>query len=172
MPHFLLISMRKILSILFLSLLLCSCFKNSGSDYTARIYISDFVLQDSLRTDTFSLHWNAEGFRQVDTLTVGDTLLFAVEFDAIGDNLLSAKLSWDTSSLALYTLAYSSVSEVLLETSDSAACKFDLPTGYNIMALPFYCSPKREGAVSVGFHVETDSKFSPVEDKIYIVSKK
>ena len=173
MPHLLIINrigMRKLLVVSLLGLVLSSCLNKAQSDYTPLIYVSEFVRLDSIKNDTLRIRQSDEGQWRLDSLAVNDTLLFAAGFDAVWNNLQSVRLLWDTSEISVWVNDLGDIAPVLLDSSDTLTCRFEFPVGYNFVSLPFVCSPKKTGKTTIRFHLETDSKFSPVDEDLYCVT--
>ncbi len=166
--------MKHFLSILCLACVLTSCLDETDSHYVPRIANSAFVAysSDTIWTaDTFSVRYHIDTLRlrqdtdgyRLDTVAVGDTVRFAIGFDAMGNNLLTARVSWDSAYVALTFHALDSVNNVLLPTSDPAAGVFNLPNGYQGLVLPMEFVASKTGTPQMTFTAETDSKYSPAE---------
>ena len=121
---------------------------------TSAIYTSD---GDSLqyRYDNLSGLWN------VDSILVGDTLHMSVGYGSLGNNLVSTHLAWDTASLDLWANLTSSITDLLLATSDTVKLDLYMPMGYNYLGFPIWIVPKKAGSTTLKFTVVSDSKYSP-----------
>ncbi len=141
---------------------LTSCLDTEDSQYTPEITTSIFTCNT---TDTLYVRQDTNGYR-LDTVTVGDTVRFAVAFNALGNNLLTARIAWDSIYTDLTIGMLDSVNSVLLPTSDPDAGVFNLPTGYQAIVLPMEFIAIKAGSPKFVFTAESDSKFSPMEIKI------
>lgn len=162
--------MRKwfvLISVLVVALAMTSCLGEVESHYTPRIYSSAFYVNpimqgDSLKgaKDTLLLKYNTEDDSYVtDTLALGDTVMFASSFYTVSNNLVSVKLDWDTTKMALWYSLNDAILKVLTDRSDVAAGCLYFNPGYNNVAFPVYFSPQVEGKSAVTLTVESDSKY-------------
>ncbi len=151
--------MKQFFYILCAALIFTSCLDTSDSQYTPHITTSLFICNT---TDTLYVHPDADAYR-LDTVSVGDTVRFAVSFNALGNNLLTARISWDTIYTDLTIGALDSVTSVLLPTSDPDAGVFNLPKGYQAIVLPMEFIALKAGSPKLTFTAESDSKYSPAE---------
>ncbi len=154
--------MKQFFYILCAALIFTSCLDTVDSQYTPHITTSFFIRNT---TDTIYVRQDADGYR-LDTVTVGDTVRFAVGFNALGNNLLTARVSWDTIYTDLTIGALDSITSVLLPTSDPDAGVFNLPTGYQAIVLPIELIALKAGLPKLTFTAESDSKYSPAEVKL------
>jgi len=158
--------MKRIIPILLLAVLLSSCL-DTKSHYTPEISLSAFVNDEGdtllYYYDTMSELWH------VDSMYVGDTLHAAVGYQALGNNLVSTHIDWDTSYIDLWALLTPAITDVLLPNSDTVKLDLYSPVGYNYLGFPIWVVPKKSGSTSVKFTVVTDSKYSP-QDEIIVLN--
>ncbi|MCM1035458.1 MAG: hypothetical protein NC038_07345 [Paludibacter sp.] len=151
----------QVIAIFTVSILCISCLDKTESHYTPRISSSLLIRN---HTDTLSVSTDINtGNHVLDTLTVGDTVRFAIGFSSLGNNLLTTQATWDKTCTSLTMGPLSEVKDVMLSTSDSTACLINLPLGYNYVALPFTYIATAAGNPSLKFTAISDSKFSPAE---------
>ncbi len=153
---------KQLFPIILLSLTLVSCLDNNDSQYTPQITTSLFMCNT---TDTLYVRPDTDGYR-LDTITIGDTVRFAVAFNAVGNNLLTARITWDSNYSDLNIGKLDSIENVLLPTSDPNAGVFKLPTGYQAIVLPVEFIAIKTGTPKLIFTAESDSKYSPAEIKL------
>ncbi len=139
-----------------------SCLDGNDSQYTPQVTTSHFTCNT---TDTLQVRQDTDGFR-LDTVTVGDTVRFAVAFNALGNNLLTARITWDSIYTDLTIGELDSVNSVLLPTSDPDGGLFNLPKGYQAIVLPMEFIAIKAGSPHLIFTAESDSKYSPAEIKL------
>lgn len=145
-------------------LLLPSCLDKAKSDYTPQIASSIFVRNHQ---DTLRIHYNTTLEKnELDTIFVGDTVRFAIGFESLGNNLLTAKIGWDKACAELVIDVPESVTQAILPTSNPQEGLFNLPTGYNFMSLPITYIATKAGLPALTFTAESDSKYSPTEQTL------
>ncbi len=145
-----------------MSLALVSCLDNADSQYTPHISTSVFTCNT---TDTLLVRPDINGYR-LDTVSLGDTVRFVVEFNALSNNLLTARIAWDSLSTKLTIGKLDSITNVLLPSSEPDAGVFNLPTGYQAIVLPVEFVAIKAGLPTLVFTAESDSKYSPAEVKL------
>ncbi len=155
--------MKKLLFIACAALIFTSCFDENDSQYTPRIGVSPFICNN---TDTLNLRQESDGYR-LDTITIGDTVRFVTTFDALGNNLLTARITWDTAHAHVsFASLDADLVNTLLPSSDTLAGVFNFPKGYQGIYLPVIMIPTKAGSPTLTLTAESDSKFSPTEIKI------
>ncbi len=152
---------KSIIFILFV-VSLTSCLDNTQSHYTPTITTSFFIRNN---TDTIAVKSSDEGY-VLDSISIGDTISFLAVYDALGNNLLTARADWDSAYVSLFIRDLSNIRNIMTSASDSAACIIALPIGYQAVAIPYTLIAKKVGAPKVTFRAESDSKFSPYEIKL------
>ncbi len=153
---------KKLCSIFCMSLALVSCLDNADSQYTPHISTSVFTCNT---TDTLLVRPDINGYR-LDTVSLGDTVRFVVEFNALSNNLLTARIAWDSLCTKLTIGKLDSITNVLLPSSEPDAGVFNLPTGYQAIVLPVEFVAIKAGSPTLVFTAESDSKYSPAEVKL------
>ncbi len=143
---------------------LTSCFKDYDAQYTPQVYPHPQSAIVCNSTDTLAIT-TSNGSWQLDTIQVNDTVRALMVFDALGNYLLTARITWDTVYADLNIGKLDSINSILLPTSDPKAGVFHLPTGYQGLVLPIEYIAKKAGTPELIFTAESDSKYSPAELK-------
>ncbi len=152
---------KKLFPILLLPLTLVSCLNEADSQYTPQILSTMFVCNT---TDTLRISQDTDGYR-LDTISVGDTVRFAAGFNAVLNNLLTARVSWEEEYIDLHITNLNQIRDVMLATSDSAAGVIHLPEGYPAISFPVEYVALKPGTPTITLTAESDSKYSPAEIK-------
>lgn len=163
--------MRKffvLISVSVVAFLMTGCLDDYQSDYTPEImistmYVNPIFVNDSLvgAKDTLGLSYDTKDYAYVmDTLSLGDTLMFSAAYYTVSNNLVAVKINWDTTETALWYTLTADIEKVLTDRSDVAAGQLYFNPGYNLVAFSKYVMPKRDGRTSFSLTVESDSKFS------------
>ena len=148
------------------ALLMASCNFENNSQYTPRMALSPLtrtcVHEDSIVRDTLGYRYDKEGKGVLDTIHVGDTVMFSILLDAQGNMLTGFQTKWDTAKLSLAYLAMDSIIYAL----DTAHCdieggKLQFLPGYNQALFPIRYVSRKAATADIEFEVQSDSKFSP-----------
>ncbi len=153
---------KKLFIFLLLPVALVSCFDDSTPQYAP--YIATSIITSNTN-DTLYTRQEADGYR-LDTVSVGDTVRFAVTFDAYFNSLRTARITWDSAYVDLTVGKLDSVNNVLLPTSDPDAGVFHLQEGYRGIVMPIQFVAIKAGSPILTFTAESDSKYSPTEVKL------
>ena len=166
MPHNIeFIIMKRLIPILLSVLCLSSCL-NTQSHYTPEIAMSMMVTTSG---DTLPFRYDElSGLYNADSLFVGDTIVSAVGFASLGNNLVSAHVDWDTTSVYIWSRFSEDVKQVFLPQTDTLTLDFYFPAGYNYYGMPLYLIPKKAGSSALKLTVVSDSKYSPAEQALVL----
>ena len=159
--------MRKLFCLFAVIGLMTSCIKHIEPQYSPEIYSSSFYLNpildgDSIvsAADTLSLYYDAEeGAYRMDTVYIGDTVMFASTFYTFTSNLTAVELKWETNLMNLWYPLPSGVKEVLTDQTDIDAGKLYFNPGYHRVSFPIYFIPLVGGNRTLKLSVESDSEF-------------
>lgn len=153
-----LLFMRKFLWIVFsFSLLLAtSCSLNTESHHTPLIQVHSMVSG----TDTLSVLGTADGY-VMDTIAVGDTVLFTVSFYSYTNLLTGFSIVREEEKADIeYKLKADVDSLLTAASSDYEKGLFYVPAGYCYVGLQFNYIPKESGEnVNLLFTVDSDSNY-------------
>lgn len=140
-----------------------SCALKDNSQYTPSILTSYFFLNphDSTPDDTLHLHLNNDRYI-ADTITVNDTVIFAVGINSYTNNLTAFSIDFDTTALWLSIVNADSLTRGLdMSKTDIAKCKLVFLPGFNYASFPIHYGAKKTGIFDIEMKVESDSEFSP-----------
>ena len=174
--------MRKLflfLSVVALATLMSSCLNSTEPQYSPEIYASSFYVNpifvgDSLTgaKDTLDLFYDSEdGSYELDTISVGDTVLFASTYYTLNSNLVAVKLDWDTLRMNLWYSLTEDIEKVLTGETNIEAGRLYFDPGYNRVSFPVRFSPIVKGGMTLKLTVESDSEFSTSSVLFYIPAK-
>lgn len=168
--------MKKLLILLVasVSLVLASCVNNVHSDYTPYIVFSDMYINPTFHGDTlvaaedtmsFKYDSDLNAYYMADTLTVSpkDSVVFAMGFCSMGNDLIAARINFDTTALDLQVTINKEISDVLTGQTNLRMAQLYFQPGYNAVSFSAGYSPLKEGTHKIEFVVESDSKYSPVK---------
>lgn len=175
--------------LLFTTCIMTGCWGNIESDHSPEIYSSFFFVNpvfnaagDSVLSakDTLTFSENTlDNSLRTDTLSIGDTVVFAATYYTHMKNLISVKIEWDSDRMDLwYTLTdeikkaldktkYTDQNTALAETS--GLLYFN--PGYSRVTFPTYFVAKDKGVLPLKLTVESDSKFSPMQIHLTIPTR-
>ena len=169
--------MMRQLSILFgLLVALSSCDWNSELQHSPEIYTSYFYVNpvfsgDSLvgAKDTLSLFYDAEDESyEMDTLHVGDTVMFASSYYSWNSNLVSVDMDWDSLRMNLWFPLLDVIEKVLTSESKVEEGYMCFDPGYNRVSFPVYFSPIVKGGMTLKLTVKSDSDYPKSSVLFYI----
>jgi len=153
-----------------------SCLDNVKSDYTPRIlvselYVNPYYVKDTLYArDTISIRYNTKSEKYMsDTMLQGDTVMFGVAFDAQGNNLVSTRVEWDSTTVQAWFGINDDIKKALSDTTDLGDGSLSYVPGYNVASFPVYLLPKKAGSHTIKMTIETDSKYSPVSNSFDLI---
>ena len=121
--------------------------------------------------DTLDLFYdNEEDAYVLDSVFLGDTIMFVGIFDAVVNNLVAVEMKWDTTEMDLWYLTTADIDKALLKTDTvgNLTCTMRFNPGYNRVTFPIYFTPKERGGMKLKLSVESDSDFPMHSVLIYI----
>ncbi len=154
--------MRKLLFFILAATALTSCLDFPENHTSPQIFTSYFICNS---TDTLKVFYDEDAYR-LDTIQVGDTVRFIVEYNAVTNQITSASAKWDSTYANLYISELPEIRDIMLATSDSAQCVINMPTmplGYQSIRLPFTYVATKTGTPKITFRAESTSKYSYTE---------
>ena len=140
-----------------------SCSLTDQAQYTPQIILSYMVCThaDSVYTDTLSFTQSVDGEYKMSPIHINDTIRFSVALNTYSNTLVGFSAAWDTSALQLSIDSIEAIRAGLDSTSAPVRGILKFNPGYNFAAFPMHYIPRKAGAHSLGFTVESDSKYSP-----------
>ena len=164
--------MRKLLLFSILAVVasaMTSCLEYKEPQYSPQIYGSTFYVNpqfegDSLvgAQDSLSLFYDAEDDSyEMDTVYIGDTIMFVNTYYTVGNNLVAVEMKWDTTEMNLWYATTADIDKALLKTDTVGhyTCTMRFKPGYNRVTFPVYFTPKERGGMKLKLSVESDSDF-------------
>jgi hypothetical protein len=154
---------RSVLYIFAVALCLVSCSENDEPQYTPQISVSHLIVwhEDAEQAhDTLKVYSTNDGY-VTDTISVGDTVRFAVACDALTNQLKSLETQTDANVLAFTIFLTSQHNQALEATSDAEKGLLYFKPGYRYAAFEMQYVAQKSGSANVSFTVSTTSKFSP-----------
>ena len=161
-----------------------SCLEYKEPQYSPQIYRSTFFVNPQLQgdsvvgfKDTLDLIYNADNDSyKLDTVYLGDTVMFASTFYTVTNNLVSVEMKWNTKEMDLWYRTTADIDNALLKTDtvkldtlDNLACTMRFNPGYNRVTFPIYFTPKKQGDMKLMLSVKSDSDF-PIHSVLLYVS--
>ena len=170
----------KIKSFLLLTVLVCamtSCFNQTGSHTTPQmmfgnLYVNPQFVGDSLigAKDTLGTHYNVElGMEYLDTIQLGDTIVFPALFTSDMNNLVGVSATYDTTRVRLWfeiDADDQSIAKALAAGSQPEKGLLLFNPMYNMVSFPIYMVPQSAGAHPIKITVTSDSKY-PTNSAIF-----
>ncbi len=134
-----------------------SCDIDSESHYTPLIQVHSMVSG----SDTLRVSLSSDGYL-LDTIAVGDTVLFTVSFYSYTNLLTGFSIERDEDRADIEYLLTAQVDSLLrAASSDYDRGLFYVPTGYTYVGLQFNYIPKASGSnVTLLLTVDSDSNYS------------
>lgn len=155
-----------------------SCLEYKEPQYSPQIYRSTFYVNPQLQgdsvvgfKDTLDLIYDAATYSyKLDTVYLGDTVMFASTFYTVTNNLVSVEMKWDTTDMKLWCLIEDEITKVLHKTDSIGEylCGMHFNPGYNRVTFPIYFTPKEQGGMKLMLSVESDSDFPIHSVLLYI----
>ena len=167
------------LSIVALATLMSSCLTTTEPQYSPEIYASNFYVNpvfvnDTIVSakDTLDLFYDsADGSYEVDTVYVGDTVMFASTYYTLNSNLVAVKLEWDSLRMNLWCNLSEDITKALTSESNVERGNLYFYSGYNRVSFPVRFSPIVKGGMTLKLTVESDSEFPTSSVLFYIPVK-
>lgn len=158
--------------LLVLAIAMTSCFDGTGTHTTPQmmfgnLYVNPQFVGDSLIgvKDTLGTRYDTEiGMEYLDTIQLGDTIMFPALFTSEMNNLVSIIATYDTTRVNLWFDIDSENQAVVKALATGSKPEKGLllfNPMYNLFAFPIYMVPQAAGAHPIKITVTSDSKFSP-----------
>lgn len=154
---------RSILYIFAVALGLASCSKVDEPQYSPQISVSHLIVwheNAELPHDTLKVFSTSDGY-VTDSISVGDTVRFAVACDAITNQLTAFETTIDANVLAFTLFLTTQHMQALEATSDAEKGLLYFKPGYRYAAFEMQYVAQKSGSANVSFKVSTTSEFSP-----------
>lgn len=165
--------MNKIKSFLYLLLIACvatSCL-NTETHTTPQmlfgnLYVNPQFVGDTLvgAKDTLEDHYNYEvGMVYLDTLQLGDTVMFSAYFDSYMNSLVSVQANYDTTRVNLWFAIdpqSDAVKNLLASGSNPQKGILLFNPMYRSVVFPIYIVPQEAGSHPIKITVTSDSNYS------------
>lgn len=155
-----------------------SCLEYKEPQYSPQIYRSNFYVNPQFQgdtvvgaKDTLDLIYDADDDSyELDTVYLGDTVMFASTFYTVTNNLVAVEMKWDTTEMDLWYLTPADIDKALLKTDTvgNLTCTMRFNPGYNRVTFPIYFTPKERGGMKLKLSVESDSDFPIHSVLLYI----
>ncbi len=155
-----------------------SCLEYKEPQYSPQIYRSNFYVNPQFQgdtvvgaKDTLDLIYDADDDSyELDTVYLGDTVMFASTFYTVTNNLVAVEMKWDTTEMDLWYLTTADINKALLKTDTvgNLTCTMRFNPGYNRVTFPIYFTPKERGGMKLKLSVESDSDFPIHSVLLYI----
>mgnify|MGYP003520879274 FL=1 len=155
-----------------------SCLDYKEPQYSPQIYRSNFYVNPQFQgdtvvgaKDTLDLIYDADDDSyELDTVYLGDTVMFASTFYTVTNNLVAVEMKWDTTEMDLWYLTTADIDKALLKTDTvgNLTCTMRFNPGYNRVTFPIYFTPKERGGMKLKLSVESDSDFPIHSVLLYI----
>lgn len=148
------------------AVILTACHQENEAHYTPDIrFAGPLVLhrpvEDGFHTDTL-LVLAKDGRKVMDTIMVGDSVFFSLQFNTFLNNMESILIKNDT---AITRIQYDDpevLAELFLPSSSIEKGEFYTEPGYSLARLQFcYIAAKPSNDVQLKITLSSDSKFSP-----------
>jgi hypothetical protein len=174
--------MRKLFILLVLVVVagaMTSCLEYKEPQYSPQIYRSFFYVNPQFNgdtivgaKDTLDLIYDADDDSyELDTVYLGDTVMFACGFNTRTSNLVAVELKWEKDFLNLWYLLTDDTKKALRDITDIDNGKLYFNPGYNRVSFPVYFTPKVQGGMNLKLAVESDSEFPVSSVSLYIPAK-
>ena len=148
-----------------------SCFDNIESQTTPQLYFGNLFVNpqfvgDTLVSakDTLADHYNKElGLVYLDTLQLGDTLMFPAAFTSDMNNLISIMATYDTVNVQLWfgiDPEKEEIKKALAAGSKPEKGILMFNPMYHFVSFPIYIVPNKVGSFPIKIAVTSDSKYS------------
>jgi hypothetical protein len=159
--------MKKILTVLILALLvvLPSCLNNGKYETTPCILIDKDMIVNG--EDTLGARFVVEENKFcLDTMVVGDSLQLLVLFDAVGNNITKASVSYLNEFASLQVHESEDLVDIITSTITDNSYSCTVEKGYRGIYFEMTYVPIKAGKGEIDFRIESDSEYSPAELKI------
>jgi len=143
-----------------------SC-KQSTAEFTPYIQVSYFYLNPVFEgekivsaADTLSVRF-MDGAYVIDSINRDDKVVFQVHYGSYANELVAARIVFDTTQLNMYPKLSQELQSVLLPSSDVRNIQLYINPGCNGLSFPVIYQPMQSGTFQFGLICESDSKLSP-----------
>ena len=168
--------MRKLFLLVTVIIAMTSCLETTEPQYIPHIYSSSFFVnpvfeEDSLVgfKDTLSLFYDAEeNSYELDTVYLGDTVMFSTTYYTVNSDLVSVKMEWNEQEMDLWYNLTPDIEKALINDSTTKAGHLYFAPGYNRVSFPVYFSPTQRGGMRLMLTVESTSEFPTNSVLFYI----
>ena len=177
--------MKKLFFLVFVVIVTCltSCngWLTGKSDHSPEIYASYFYVNPVFKGDTlvgaqdtlFLTYDSNDGSYELDTVFLGDTVVFANEYYSYSNDLVAVQITWDSLRMSLWYNLAEEIQKALGQQSQVEKGLLYFQPGYNRVSFPIYFTPIREGGMTLRLEVESTSESFPKRSElIYIPAKK
>lgn len=144
-----------------ITLTFASCDLTTESNYTPDIFFLQNPVNNNI--DTLNRYYTDKaGVLLMDTIAVGDTVLFALYLEGYANNLTSFYLQGPEDSSALILLPDKvSMDSIFLPTSEYNKGKFIMDGTHTALVFPFrYVAKKVSNSTKIGFAITSDARFT------------
>ena len=165
-------SFSALLFLILSGLCLTACNRPLVNDSTPYISRSGLILNPTFSGDTITggqdtltvtAVESSTNVFAVQSIAVGDSVVMAVVFGALTNQLVSATVSSDAPEvLSVRCQLNESVQQTLSSQSDVSKGQLVFNSGWESIGFPVYLRAQKAGSATVTFHVVTDSQYSPV----------
>lgn len=135
--------------------------------YVNPVFSGDTVIgaQDTLDIKEYD---SEDETYNLDTVFMGDTVMFAARFYTFANDLVSVDVDWEKNHIDLWYYLNDSVKSALTSETDTAAGKLMFDPGYNGVSFPIYFTPIVKGGTTLKLTVVSNSEYSTSFVKLYI----
>ena len=170
---------HQLFGLLCLLVALNSCNWSTEPQYSPQISRSAFFVNpvfsgDSLVgwKDTLSLSYDSQDSSwDMDTVYLGDTVMFASSYYTVNSDLVSVKMEWNHQEMNLWYKLTQDIEKVLVNDSTTQTGHLYFAPGYNHVSFPIYFTPIQKGGMTLQLTVESTSEFPTNSVLIYIPVK-
>jgi len=151
-----------------LAAVLCISCKETKAEFTPYIQVSHFYLNpeysgDSIigAQDTLWITTSSDGTYVLDSIEMGDVVVYQAFFGSYANDLVAARVNFDTTQLDMYAKLNQEIQAILLPKSNISTIQLYLNPGFNGLCFPIVYTPLKSGVFDFSMTVESDSQFSP-----------
>ena len=174
--------MRKLFLLLTVVVAMTSCLESTEPQFSPYIsgsffYVNPVFEGDSMVSaqDTITdLFYDADDdtYDLMDTIYIGDTVMFAAKFYTYNSDLVSVKINWNKNHMDVWYFLSDSTKNVLTSDSDTTNGKFVFDLGYHAVSFPLYFTPLVKGGLNLKLTVTSTSYYPTSSTKFYIPVQK
>ena len=174
--------MRKLFLLLTVVVAMTSCLESTEPQFSPYIsgsffYVNPVFEGDSMVSaqDTITdLFYDAddETYDLLDTIYIGDTVMFAAKFYTYNSDLVSVKINWNKNHMDVWYFLTDSTQNALTSDSDTTNGKLVFDPGYNAVSFPLYFTPLVKGGLNLKLTVTRTSYYPTTSAEFYIPVQK